>query len=150
MTYPAPILLAEDDDEDAQLMEHAFQSAGVSNPLFRVRNGEEAINYLAGNGIYSDRNAYPFPVLLLLDLRMPKCNGFEVLAWIETQTGMKRPNITVLSSSDESADVAKAYELGAHSYLQKPAEFIDLVQLLRSIGSYWLIVEKPECAAELP
>src|SRR5687768_16993926 len=105
MSTPATILLAEDNENDALLMRHAFKKAGISNPLVRVRDGEEAIDYLAGHGVYADRRAYPFPALLLLDLKMPRRDGFEVLEWIKADPSLRRLPVTVLTSSDQQLDI---------------------------------------------
>jgi CheY-like chemotaxis protein len=144
MTTACTILLAEDSDTDALLMQRAFMKSGLTNPLARVHDGVEAIDYLAGNGVFADREKYPFPVLLLLDLKMPRRDGFEVLQWIRSQPVIKRLPVCVLTASDQKWDVEHAYEMGANSYLQKPTEFLDLVQLLKTVGTYWRIVEKPE------
>jgi len=145
MSSPATILLAEDNENDALLMRHAFKKAGISNPLVRVRDGEEAIDYLAGNGVFADRSAYPFPALLLLDLKMPRRDGFEVLEWIKAAPCFRRLPVTVLTSSDQQLDIERAHAIGATSYLQKPNEFYDLVALLKTLQINWMIVEKPLC-----
>jgi CheY-like chemotaxis protein len=146
MSRPATILLVEDNENDALLMRHAFKRAGINNSLLRARDGEEAIDYLAGNGVFADRDLYPFPALVLLDLKMPRVDGFEVLRWIRSQMTMKGLPVTVLTSSDQQWDIEKAHELGVTSYLQKPNELYDLVALLKALQSYWTIVEKPLCA----
>lgn len=143
MSTPATILLAEDNDNDALLMRHAFKKAGFTNPLARVHDGEEAINYLAGQGVYADRHAHPFPALLLLDLKMPRRDGFEVLEWIKAQPSLKPLPVTVLTSSTQPLDIERAHKIGATSYLQKPNEFYDLVALLKTLQTHWLLVEKP-------
>jgi CheY-like chemotaxis protein len=147
MSIPATILLAEDNDNDALLMRHAFRRAGVSNPVMRVCDGEETVDYLAGHGVFGDRLKYPLPVLVLLDLKMPRLNGFEVLRWIRTQEQFEHLPVTVLTSSDQQYDVERAHELGATSYLKKPNELYDLVALLKTLQSYWVIVEKPLAGA---
>lgn len=133
------ILLAEDNDDDAFLMCRAFRRAHLLNPLVRVRGGEEAIAYLKGEGCYSNRNRFPLPFLLLLDLKMPRVNGFEVLQWVREQEDLKRLLIVVLTSSTREPDINKAYDLGANSYLSKPASFDELVQLLNRLQGYWII-----------
>src|SRR3569832_1446866 len=100
MSNAATILLAEDNDNDALLMRHAFRRAGVSNPVLRVCDGEEAVDYLSGNGVYAVRQQYPLPVLLLLDLKMPRLNGFEVLSWVRSQERFQHLPVTILTSSD--------------------------------------------------
>jgi len=138
------ILLAEDGEDDAFLMRRAFEKAHLANPLNVVRDGREAIAYLSGQGIYADRSRYPFPCLLLLDLKMPKVSGFEVLTWIRNQPELKRLPVVVLTSSTEVPDISKAYDLGANSYLVKPGTFEDLMHMVEKLGGYWLITnEKP-------
>ncbi len=133
------ILLAEDNDDDAFLMGRAFRKAHLLNPLVRVRGGEETIAYLQGDGCYSNRARFPLPFLVLLDLNMPRINGFDVLQWVRQQPDLKRMLIVVLTSSTREPDINKAYDLGANSYLSKPACFDDLVHLLERIHGYWLI-----------
>ncbi len=128
----APILLAEDDENDVFLLQHAFESAGVSSPLMVVRNGQEAIWYLAGERIYADRTAYPWPHLLLLDLKMPLMDGFDVLTWVQK----RRPKnllVVVLSSSRHEADIRRALDLGAHAYWVKPHDFNQLIASVREL-----------------
>ena len=133
------ILLAEDNDDDAFLMCRAFRKARLLNPLVRVRGGEEAIAYLKGEGCYSNRARYPIPFLLLLDLKMPRVNGFEVLQWVREQEDLKRMLVVILTSSTRQPDINHAYDLGANSYLSKPTDFDELVQLLGRLQGYWLI-----------
>lgn len=133
------ILMAEDNDDDAFLMCRAFRKARLLNPLVRVRTGEEAIAYLQGDGCYGNRTRYPLPFLLLLDLKMPRMNGFEVLKWVREQEKLKGLLVVVLTSSTREPDINQAYDLGANSFLSKPAHFDDLVQLLKRLQGYWLI-----------
>ncbi|MEO6035032.1 MAG: response regulator [Verrucomicrobiota bacterium] len=132
------ILLAEDNNDDAFLMCRAFRKAHLLNPLVRVRNGEEAISYLRGDGVYADRGLHPFPFLLLLDLRMPLADGFDVLRWIRAQPELKIL-VVVLTFSTREPDVKKAFELGANSFLTKPAGFENLTQLLERLQGYWFM-----------
>ena len=139
------ILLAEDDPNDVLLIQRAFQRTHVANPLQVVRDGEEALAYLSGRGAFADRERHPLPVLLLMDLKMPRKSGLEVLEWVRQQPGLKRLPITVLTSSNQSPDINRAYELGANSYLVKPAGFDSLLELVKNLDMYWLILnEKPE------
>ena len=139
------ILLAEDDPNDVLLIQRAFQRTHVANPLQVVRDGEEALAYLSGQGPFADRERHPLPVLLLMDLKMPRKSGLEVLEWVRQQPGLKRLPITVLTSSNQSPDINRAYELGANSYLVKPAGFDSLLELVKNLDMYWLILnEKPE------
>src|SRR2546421_5940528 len=103
------ILVAEDDPYDAFLLKRAFIKAGIDVHMDFVEDGEETIHYLKGENGFSDRTLHPFPVLLLLDLKMPKMDGFDVLRWLKEQTGLKRLLVTVLSSSDHPEDINRAY-----------------------------------------
>jgi len=134
----ATILLAEDREEDIILMRKAFEKGGIRNPLFIVRNGEEAINYLSGVGRFSDRLHYPLPALLLLDLKMPGTDGFDVLSWLKTQPDLASLRVVVLTSSQDIRDVNKAYQLGANSFLVKPLDFHNTVAMAETIMDYWL------------
>jgi CheY-like chemotaxis protein len=132
------ILLAEDDENHVTFVKRAFKHAGLLNPLFVVEDGEEAIAYLKGEGKYANRDEYPLPCLLLLDLKMPNKNGFEVLEWIRGQAGLSSLRVVVLTTSDQVRDVNRAYQLGANSFLTKPIDFRDFVQLTISIKGHWL------------
>jgi CheY-like chemotaxis protein len=142
MLQESTILLAEDDPNDVLLMKRAFNRARLANPLKIVPDGEEAVAYLAGHGLYGDREHYPFPFLLLLDLKMPKKSGLEVLEWIRSQPHFNELAVVVLTSSEEQPNMQKAFQLGASSYLVKPAEFEDLVEMMRRLHGYWLLVNK--------
>lgn len=131
------ILLAEDDPNDVLLIQRAFAKAGLPEVLKTVRDGEEAIQYLDGRGGYSDRTLFPVPFLVLLDLKMPGTDGFEVLSWARAQPDLKRLLIVVLTSSNFQSDVDRAYELGANSYLVKPVELKDMVNLIQRFEAYW-------------
>ena len=139
------ILLAEDDPNDVLLIQRAFQRNHVANPVQVVRDGEEALAYLSGQAPFADRERHPLPVLMLMDLKMPRKSGLEVLAWVRHQPGLKRLPIVVLTSSNQGPDINRAYELGANSYLVKPAGFDSLLELVKNLDMYWLILnEKPE------
>jgi len=132
------ILLAEDNEDHALLTRRAFKQAGLINPLFVVEDGEQAIAYLKGEGKFSNRSEYPLPTLLLLDLKMPHKNGFEVLDWLRRQPTLAALRVVVLTTSDQIHDVNRAYQLGANSFLTKPVDFRDFVQLSSAIKGYWL------------
>ena len=139
------ILLAEDDPNDVLLIQRAFQRTHLANPVQVVRDGEEALAYLSGQGAFADRERHPLPVLMLMDLKMPRKTGLEVLAWLRQQPVLKRLPVIVLTSSNQSPDINRAYELGANSYLVKPAGFDSLLELVKNLDMYWLILnEKPE------
>ena len=131
------ILLVEDDQNDVLLLQRAFQKAGIKNALKVVRDGEQAISYLSGRDIYANRERFPLPFLVLLDLRMPGMDGFEVLQWARAEPDLKRLLIVVLTSSNLQVDVDRAYELGANSYLVKPVEFDEMVALIQRFKIYW-------------
>jgi CheY-like chemotaxis protein len=144
------ILLAEDDPNDTLLIKRAFQKAGLGEVLKSVGDGEQAINYLRGVGQYADRARFPLPFLLLLDLKMPGTNGFEVLQWIRSQLDLKRLLVVVLTSSNLQADVDRAYELGANSYLVKPVEFNEMVNMIQRFEAYWTELNRfPSTASAL-
>jgi CheY-like chemotaxis protein len=130
------ILVAEDDENDVFLIRRAFHQAQFENPLEVVRTGEDAINYLQGAHPFEDRDRYPTPALVLLDLKMPRKNGFEVLAWIRQHSEFNSLAVVVLTSSQESADINRAYALGANSYLVKPANFLSLVDMINRLKEY--------------
>ena len=151
MIDTAVILLAEDDEDHSLLVRRAFAKAKLLNPVHIVKNGEETIAYLSGEGPYSNRAEYPLPSILLLDLKMPKKNGFEVLTWIREQPGLQGLRIVVLTSSDEIRDVNQAYQMGANSFLVKPVSFNEFVTVAEVIQGYWLFMDKaPEISRGLP
>jgi CheY-like chemotaxis protein len=125
------ILLAEDEDDEAFLLQRALKKAAIPNPVQRVKNGDEAVDYLSGTGGYSDRIKYPLPILVLLDLNMPKRSGFEVLEWMRKQSGLQTLAVDVFSGSSRPEDIEKALRLGANLYLQKPITIVNLNDLLQ-------------------
>jgi CheY-like chemotaxis protein len=142
-----PVLVVEDDENDVIFVQRAFKHAGILNPLHIVRNGDDAVAYLEGTGPYADRDAHPLPVFVLLDLKMPRRTGLEVLAWVKERERLKRIPIVVLTSSKNEADINRAYELGANSYLVKPVSFEGLIELTKSLHLYWLVLnERPAMA----
>ena len=142
MNRRAVILLAEDDENDVTLMKLAYARIQFPHPLHVVNNGAKVIEYLAGEGHYSDRERCPLPSLLLLDLKMPIKNGFDVLSWIRARPGLKRLVVVVLTSSREPSDIDRAYDLGANSFAIKPGSFEDLVSVLKRLESWWIAVNQ--------
>jgi len=132
------ILLAEDNENHVLLIRRAFEQAGLVNPLYVVSDGEEVIAYLKGEGKYANREEYPLPCLLLLDLKMPRKDGFEVLEWLQSQPKLSLLRTVVLTTSEELRDVNRAYKLGANSFLTKPIDFRDFVQLTAAVKGYWI------------
>lgn len=136
------ILLVEDDPNDVILIRRAFSKANIPNPLQVVDDGEMAVNYLSGNGNYSNRVHYPIPILVLLDLKMPRKSGLEVLQWIRQHEQLKRLPVIILTSSRENADIDRAYEIGVNSYLVKPVTFDALLGLVTIVRDYWLSINR--------
>ncbi len=139
------VLIAEDDAGDVFLLQRAFAAAQVPASLHFVRDGQEAIDYLEGESEFGDRKTYPLPDLMLLDLKMPRLNGFDVLSWVRQQPGLKRLLVTILTSSDQPQDINRAYDLGANSYLLKPHSSNELSELVKRVEKYWL--EANQCPA---
>lgn len=131
------ILLVDDSDTDLDLIALAFRKAQFNNPVQRVHNGEEAIAYLKGDAPYSDRNKFPLPAVMLLDLTMPKKNGFDVLSWLRTQSGLRRIPVIILTASMHLGDIERAFELGANSFLVKPCDLNELTEMIRCLRD-WL------------
>jgi CheY-like chemotaxis protein len=141
----AVILLVEDREDDVLLIRRAFKKAGLDTPLHVVADGNEAIAYLSGERQYANRAEHPLPDLILLDLKMPGLDGFEILAWIRQQPGIRGIAVVVLTSSDQIRDVNRAYALGANSFLVKPIDFENYTELSRLIHEYWMkTVKVPE------
>jgi CheY-like chemotaxis protein len=123
--------------------------ADLPNPLQIVRNGDEAIAYLAGEREFSNRAEFPLPRVILLDLKLPGTDGFEVLKWIRAQPGLKSLIVVVLTSSDHIRDVNEAYALGANSFMVKPMDFENIVELSKLLRDYWIMANKaPETFRE--
>ena len=141
--WDAPtVLLAEDDPDDILITRIVFKKARLANRLQVVRDGEQAIAYLKGEGRYANRILYPVPMLLLLDLNMPKVNGFEVLEWLQRLPEAERVPVAVLTSSDHDPYAQRAFELGADSYLAKPPNEHELLALVHRLSAYWMIVPR--------
>ena len=136
--HQSVILLAEDREDDIVILRKAFAQTDFSGSLFVVRDGDETIAYLEGAAPYGNRAEYPLPALLLLDLKMPRTSGFEVLGWIRQQSHLAALRVIVLTSSEATSDLTRAYELGAHSFLTKPSEFQDVIQMTQFINGFWL------------
>jgi len=141
----SPILLVEDSPDDALLIQRAFRKANLANPVQLVRECEEAVAYLSGAAPYDDRGRFPLPVFMLLDLKLPRRSGLEVLAWLRQESAVRRLPVVVLTSSRESVDVNRAYDLGVNSYLTKPVGFEALMEMVKNVNLYWLVLnESPE------
>lgn len=144
MSESAVILIVEDRDDDIFVLRRAFERALVTNPVQVVRDGEEAISYLSGEGKFANRAEYPLPALVILDLKLPKVDGFEVLIWIRRQEGIRGLPVIVLTSSNQIRDVNRAYSLGANSFVVKDTDLQHAVDF-SSFLKHWLhTARKPE------
>ncbi|MDP3543763.1 MAG: response regulator [Elusimicrobiota bacterium] len=132
------ILAVEDDPDDVFFLKTAFAELGLPDCLRVARDGEEAVDYLQGQGAFADRGLYPPPSLVLLDLKLPRKSGFEVLEWRRLEPAFRRIPVLVLTSSRSQADVAHAYDLGANAFLVKPIDAREQVRLVAAIRSFWL------------
>lgn len=138
MTANRAILLIEDNKDDVFLMQRALRSARVVNPVLVVENGREAIDYLSGADRFADRDNYPIPAVIFLDLKLPFVFGHEVLAWIRSQKALESLGVIVLTSSNEASDLSRCYSLGANSYLVKPPSAEQLEALAKAFKWQWL------------
>ena len=132
------LLIVEDNDDDANLMKRAIGTIGLDLRIQLVSNGQEAIDYLSGNREYTNRDMYPSPDLVFLDLKMPRLSGFDVLRWIRHTATTRRLIVIVLTSSNQPSDILQAYELGANSYVVKPSTFAELLEFCKALSAYWL------------
>jgi CheY-like chemotaxis protein len=136
------VLLVEDNPDDVLLTSRAFKRANLFSPIQVVEDGDKAISYLSGAPPYNDRDRYPIPVLVLMDLKLPRRSGLEVLKWIRSVPALKSMPVVVLTSSAENKDVNSAYDLGANSYLVKPVGFDALFDMVKTLQPYWVIMNK--------
>ena len=133
------ILVADDEESDRLLIKRASEHAGVEAELAFVCDGDEVIAWLSGNGPFADRGRFPYPDLLLLDIKMRRVDGFDVINWVRTgPIGQRGLPIIMLSSSKEGKDVELALELGANSYLEKPCSMGELIKMMRTLGEFWI------------
>ncbi len=140
-----PILIADDDHEDRQMIKEALQESRVVNEIQFVNDGEDLMDYLFHRGKFEDKNKYPLPGLILLDLNMPRKDGREALKEIKGDLNLRRIPVVVLTTSKAEEDIYKTYNLGVNSFVTKPVTFSALVQVMKELGRYWLeIVELPQ------
>jgi CheY-like chemotaxis protein len=140
----ATVLHVDDDPNDTALLEAARRKAGVQFRIENVCDGDQAIAYLNGQGQYANRISHPFPTLILLDLKMPRATGFEILRWIRNHPECRNLPVVVLSGSELKEDIQRAYRLGANSYLVKPLGFEALVKMVKNIAAIWLVPQPPK------
>jgi len=147
MSESQTILIVEDNPTDVMLIRRALARLKIANPVQVIADGDRAVDYLSGHDDYADRMQFPLPALILLDLKLPRRSGLEVLEWLRRQEGLRRVPVVMLTSSRQSDDVNRAYDLGANSYLVKPVEFDGLQEMLGTINTYWIDWnEKPDVA----
>ena len=137
-----PILYAEDEENDAFFLKRAFKQASIPHPLVVVSDGQEAIDYCSGSGRYTNRNEYPLPCLVLLDLNMPRKSGLEVLEWIRKEPSVRTLPVIVLTSSLQDSDVYRAYTHGANAYVAKPSQPDGLIALAQTVKDFWLTLNR--------
>lgn len=138
-----PILHVEDREEDVFLLQYAFEHADIKNPVHVSDDGQAAIDYLAGVGKFADRDRFPLPILVLLDLKLPTKMGLEVLEWIKRQPHLKCIIVLILSSSIYEGDIERAYELGVNAFLVKPSSSKVLTDMCKAIKHFWLMHNRP-------
>jgi len=139
---PITILMADDDPGDRRLAEKALEVSRLANDFRFVENGEELLAYLRHEGAYADRERFPDPDVILLDLNMPRMDGREAIQAIRADEGLRHLPIVVLTTSEDDADIHRAYRLGANSYITKPVTFDALVDVMRGLGNYWVEIVK--------
>ncbi len=145
---PVEILLVEDNDADAELALHALRKSQLANHIHRARDGEEALDFLFCRGEFSSRTFDDAPQLILLDLKLPKVDGLQVLQQIKTEPHTRAIPVIILTSSKEERDVVNGYLNGVNSYIQKPVNFADFQNVVRQLGMYWLLLNsKPPTSA---
>lgn len=137
------ILLVEDNPTDAELTMRALKRKNMANQVVWVKDGAEALDFIFATGIYSDRNPEDLPKLILLDLRMPKVDGLEVLQKIKAEEKTRQIPVVVLTSSNEDRDIVESYKLGVNSYVSKPVEFDEFIDAVSTLGFYWMLINNP-------
>lgn len=145
-----PILIADDDMDDCEMIRDAMKESRLLNDLYFVKDGEELMSYLHHQGKYEDRTKYPLPGLILLDLNMPRKDGREALKEIKSDENLRQIPVVVLTTSQAEEDVFRTYNLGVNSFITKPVAFEGLVQIMKDLGQYWFkIVELPtDCSGD--
>ena len=143
MPHRKVLLLVEDNPSDADLLKRALEKRRIANPVVLAEDGKEALDYLFGEGAHAGRDLSDVPALILLDLRLPKVSGFDVLARIRKDARTRRQPVVILTSSREEEDIARGYDLGTNGYVRKPVDYTQFVEALERLGLYWLVLNEP-------
>ena len=143
MLQEVEILLVEDNMADAELTIRALNKAKIANSILHLKDGAEAIDYLFGKGVYADRDLTKLPRVILLDIKMPKVDGIEVLRQLKASEHTKVIPVVIMTSSSEEKDIVSSYELGVNSYVVKPVGFEDFAKAVGELGLYWMLLNKP-------
>jgi two-component system response regulator len=138
-----PLLLVEDDPTDQKLTLHALLKSGVADDVVVVRDGAEALDYMFATGMYDGRDPSILPAMILLDLKLPRIDGLDVLRKIRAEERMKRVPIVILTASKEHDDITRGYALGANAYVCKPVSFLEFVEAAKMLGHFWLLLNEP-------
>lgn len=150
MTLLKSFLLVEDNESDIDLTRRALQKARITNEFITVEDGQEALDYLRGEGAYAGRDPYDTPTVILLDLKLPKVPGLEVLRQIRADSRLRRIPVVILTSSKEEDDIAAGYDLGVNSYVRKPVDFKEFQTAIENLGLYWLLLNEPNPPVKSP
>lgn len=137
------ILLVEDNPSDIGLTRRAMEKSGISNPLVVAEDGQDALDYIFCDGVHSAREIADTPLLVLLDLKLPRVDGLEVLRRIRADARTRRIPVVILTSSSEERDVTAGYDNGTNSYIRKPVDFYQFAEVIKQLGMYWLVINQP-------
>tara|TARA_R110000868_G_scaffold333217_1_gene594061 strand:- start:662 stop:1099 length:438 start_codon:yes stop_codon:yes gene_type:complete len=143
MNYEPEIILVEDSSSDAELAMRALKKHNLANKIVHLKDGQEALDYIFAEGIYAQRNMEDIPKVILLDLKMPKINGIQVLEKLKSNERTKKIPVIVLTSSKEDPDIQECYRLGVNSYVVKPVEFDKFISSVSELGLYWMVINQP-------
>lgn len=150
MSHEVEILLVEDNAADAEMTIRALRKAHLSNKLVHLKDGVEALDFLFGNGAYSARDVNQHPRVILLDIKMPKMDGIEVLRNIRANESTRTIPVVIMTSSNEDKDILASYQLGVNSYVVKPVEFDEFVKAVGNLGLYWLLTNRAVSSPKAP